>query len=311
MAAPNAPKRVGETSWMRRLASSVGSTLNSGVVKVPVMLIGGLIATLVLMQRKILYQPVRAMEPLPSQMPEDTTVLDVFFDSSDGKRIHAWYIKSQLYTGPTILFFHGNAGNISHRWSNMLYMRHYLNNPNIMIMSYRGYGRSEGEPSERGIIDDAEAALNVLKDGESEFYAEKVVVFGRSLGAAAALGLAERRAYDLDGVILENGFTSIPDMAQVLFPWLPKFALDAMVWDSWRNIDRIKSVKSKPLLMLSSRYDEIVPRPQMEKLRDLAPSATFVSVDSHHNDAWLAKPAQYWDPLRDFLENVATSTPRD
>jgi len=237
-------------------------------------------------------------------------IKDLFLITKDGVKIHAWFVAQQP-TFPTVLFFHGNAGNISHRWWNIRYLLRHKVTANIMILSYRGYGKSEGHPTESGMIADAEAALDHLKNPKSKEFAEKVIVFGRSLGGAVALALVERRKEQIAGVILENTFTSIADMAASIFPLPLPWRL--LVLDNWNNLERIKHAASLPVLFLSGRKDEIVPSKQMDLLyaRRMEQEETkwktmFVKINSgSHNDTWVKEVSLYFSEFSNFVLNVS------
>ncbi|MCH7801621.1 MAG: alpha/beta hydrolase, partial [Chloroflexi bacterium] len=134
---------------------------------------------------------------------------DVDLTASDGTKIHGWHVPGEGRI--TLLWFHGNAGNISHRVDNILMLNRTLG-VNIMIIDYRGYGRSQGKPSEDGLYQDAEAAIEFLVSQRGVSQETELVLFGRSLGAGVAVEMAVR--HRARAVILESGFTSVRDMAQ-------------------------------------------------------------------------------------------------
>ena len=143
------------------------------------------------------------------------------FSSRDGTLLHLFLIKQPAEKSvqvPTILYFHGNAGNIGHRLLNVQGLYTSIG-CNIALLEYRGYGRSEGSPGEEGLYMDAQAALDYLLTRQ-DIATDKIVVFGRSLGGAVAVDLATRAANKdrVAALMLENTFTSIPDIARILFP---------------------------------------------------------------------------------------------
>ena len=144
-------------------------------------------------------------------------------ETKDKVKLHGWFVKANRENPlayRTILFFHGNAGNIGGRLPNIEVLVKKLK-CNVLIVDYRGYGNSEGKPSEKGLALDAEAtlfyALDKLRDLVNE---QKLYVFGRSLGAAVAIRLAQEYSVDIKGLILENAFTSVTDMAGAMIPGL-------------------------------------------------------------------------------------------
>ena len=139
---------------------------------------------------------------------------DVSIETTDGVTLHGWFIEGR--SSQVLLFFHGNAGNISHRLDSIRQFRDL--GLSVLIIDYRGYGQSEGRTTERGIYRDADAAWRYLIDVRG-IVASDIVIFGRSLGASAASWLAAQ--HQPLALIVESSFTSVPDIAQDLYPWLP------------------------------------------------------------------------------------------
>jgi len=183
---------------------------------------------------------------------------DVWITTRDKVKIHAWFIKAhrnQSQHFRTLIFFHGNAGNIGSRLPNIEILVKVLM-CNVLIIDYRGYGNSEGTPSEEGLALDAEATLeHALSD--PEINNDKIYVFGRSLGGAVAAQLAMNKSDHLKGVILENTFTSIGEMVDALMPTVAVFkGLIQRIF--YPTIDRIGKITS-PILFVRGENDEIVP----------------------------------------------------
>ena len=216
----------------------------------------------------------------------------VYFTSEE-HRLHGWFIPGQ--GDVTWLWMHGNGGNISHRLENIAMLNDRLG-INIFIFDYRGYGQSEGKPSEKGIYRDAESALAYLRSlpGVDR---NRIVLFGRSLGGAVAVELATREG--VAGLILESPFTSIPAMAKRAHPFLPVGPLLRTRYDSLSKIGRI----STPLLVLHGREDEIVPYEQGRELFEAAPDPkTFHTIEGGgHNETYLRGGEGYWQALEEFM----------
>lgn len=160
------------------------------------------------------YIPIPSMFGLPYE--------SLYTKASDGTLIHMYFIHQPIErrkNSPTILFFHGNAGNMGHRLQNCVGLYHNLH-CNILLVEYRGYGLSEGSPTEEGLYLDAKASLEYILT-RNDINNNEIIVFGRSLGGAVAIDLASRDDYSLKiwCVVVENTFTSIPDMARVIFGW--------------------------------------------------------------------------------------------
>ncbi|KAK4432841.1 Alpha/beta hydrolase domain-containing protein WAV2 [Sesamum alatum] len=286
--------------------------------------VGGIVvagmALLVAFQDKLVYVPV--LPGLTKSYPITPARLrllyeDVWLTSSDGVRLHSWFIK--LFPdcrGPTILFFQENAGNIAHRLEMVRIMLQRLQ-CNVFMLSYRGYGASEGFPSQHGITLDAQAALDHLVQ-RTDIDTSRIVVFGRSLGGAVGAVLTRNNPDKVAALILENTFTSILDMAGVLLPFLKWFigkssskgpgVLNFLVRSPWSTIDVIGEVK-QPILFLSGLQDEMVPPSHMEMLYAKAAARNqqclFVEFPTGmHMDTWLAGGDHYWRTIQEFLEKT-------
>lgn len=274
-------------------------------------------ALLVAFQEKLVYVPVlpgltKSYSITPSRLR--LIYEDVWLRSSDGVRLHAWFIK--LFPdcrGPTILFFQENAGNIAHRLEMVRIMLQRLH-CNVFMLSYRGYGASDGYPSQHGITRDAQAALEHLSQ-RTDIDTTRIVVFGRSLGGAVGAVLTKNNPDKVAALILENTFTSILDMAGVLLPFLKWFIggsgskgpriLNFLVRSPWSTIDIVGEIK-QPILFLSGLQDEMVPPSHMQMLYAKAAARNkhckFVEFPTGmHMDTWLAGGDQYWRSIQQFL----------
>ncbi|KAL5149375.1 Alpha/beta hydrolase domain-containing protein WAV2 [Glycine soja] len=293
--------------------------------------VGGLVvagmALLVAFQEKLVYVPVlpgitKSYAINPSRLR--LIYEDVWLQSSDGVRLHAWFIK--LFPncrGPTILFFQENAGNIAHRLEMVRIMLQQLH-CNVFMLSYRGYGASDGYPSQHGITKDAQAALDHLSQ-RPDIDTSRIVVFGRSLGGAVGAVLTKNNPDKVAALILENTFTSILDMAGVLLPFLKWFiggsssngpkVLNFLVRSPWSTIDVVGQIK-QPILFLSGLQDEMVPPSHMQMLYAKAAARNnqclFVDFPTGmHMDTWLAGGDQYWRTIQQFLEQHAPEQKED
>ncbi|XP_038696894.1 alpha/beta hydrolase domain-containing protein WAV2-like isoform X2 [Tripterygium wilfordii] len=275
-------------------------------------------ALLVAFQEKLVYVPVlpgltKAYPITPSRLR--LLYEDVWLRSSDGVRLHAWFIKVfPDCRGPTILFFQENAGNIAHRLEMVRIMIQKLQ-CNVFMLSYRGYGASDGYPSQHGITKDAQAALDHLSQ-RSDIDTSRILVFGRSLGGAVGSMLAKNNPDKVAALVLENTFTSILDMAGVLLPFLKWFIgrssskgpkiLNFLVRSPWSTIDIIGQVK-QPILFFSGLQDEMVPPSHMQLLYAKAAAhnkkCIFVEFpNGMHMDTWLSGGDHYWRTIQQFLE---------
>lgn len=234
--------------------------------------------------------PSRALVATPSDAGLDYET--VHLTTEDGVRLHGWHVPAGSPRG-TLLFFHGNAGNISHRLDSLLIF-HRLG-LNVLIIDYRGYGQSEGKPSEPGTHQDALAAWRHLTE-ERGVEPARIVLFGRSLGAALAAWLAREKRPG--ALIMESAFTSVPDLAADLYWWLPARRLARL---EYAARDYLKQVAC-PVLVVHSPEDEIIPYRHGQALFAAAhPPKAFLDLRGDHNTGFLLSGADYVAGLDAFL----------
>jgi len=217
---------------------------------------------------------------------------DVTLRTSDGVQLHGWFIPASG-TNKTVLFFHGNAGNISHR-EDSIRIFHNIG-VNVFIFDYRGYGNSEGTPGEKGLYLDARAAWNYLME-QRKFTSEDIILFGRSLGGVVATQLATE--VKSAGLILESTFTSARDMARIIMPLLSRLIF---IRYQFNSIGRIKDIK-QPLLVLHSPQDDIIPYQLGVRLFENANEPrSFVKMKGDHNTGFITSQPEYALALKDFI----------
>lgn len=218
---------------------------------------------------------------------------DVTITTDDGENIHAWLLFKSP-TAPTLIYFHGNAGNMGFRLQNAAGM-YGSSGYNVLMMDYRGYGKSTGTPSERGLQLDGMAVLKYLKQ-HPRLSNSPIVVFGRSLGGSLAIWLAYHHGPDISGVIVENTYMSIPTMVDKLMPWAKavKWLVLRIKWDS---ISMIPSL-TQPIMFISGDRDELVPSFHMKNLYEAATKSAFrymfSVVGGTHNDTWAKAGRKYY-----------------
>ena len=254
-------------------------------------------------------EPSRPSDLTPEQA--GVKVEDVLITTGDGVRIHTWWAPS--YAKPpegkeapnaacTILYFHGNAGNLSLRLPNIGWLRELP--ANVLAVDYRGYGKSEGNPSEEGVYRDAEAAYDYLTR-ERKIPAEHIVVLGQSLGTAVAVDLASKRS--VAAVILEAGFPSAKRVAQ------QAMGLPGLGWIVRARFDSTAKLKSirVPVLVAHCREDSVMPFVLGEELYAAAnsPKQFVAYAGDCHEPLYTANPDDYAAKLRTFL-GLATKTQR-
>lgn len=253
----------------------------------------GFALLLFLFQGRMVYLPNipgRELSATPERLGLDYESVSI--TTEDGIELHGWFIPAGQSRG-TLLFFHGNAGNISHRLDSLaIFNRLGLD---TLIFDYRGYGRSEGVPSEQGLYKDAEAALGYLTR-QRGLARQDIVYFGRSLGGAVAAWLAARQPPG--ALILESTFTSAPDMAAELYPWYPSRLLTRMDYNALANIRKVNS----PVLIIHSREDEIVPFSHGQRLFDAAHQPRqLLEIQGGHNTGFVISRDRYESGIDAFL----------
>jgi fermentation-respiration switch protein FrsA (DUF1100 family) len=220
---------------------------------------------------------------------------DLALRTDDGVKIYARYI-AQPRASQTLLYLHGNAGNLAGR-SDLLAELAALP-ANVLAIDYRGYGTSEGTPSEAGLYLDALAAYRWLI---ARTQARDVIVLGESLGGGPACQLASTQP--VGGLILQSTFTSIADMGARSFPWLP---VRAMLRTRFDNLSRVRSIAA-PKLIVHSRADDVVPFEMGQRLFAAAasPKQSLWLSHAHHSDAYIVEAEPLNAGLRAFLQGTA------
>lgn len=265
------------------------------LTRVVLVLVGtyvGVVLLLMALEKSLIFFPTKY--PDGDWNPRYLKFEDAWFTAADGMKIHGWYVPCE-HPLAYILFAHGNAGNLSHRGPSLALLRERAHVA-VMIYDYRGYGRSEGEPDEAGIIADAEAARGWLAK-RAGIREEDVVLYGESLGGGVMVDLASRTP--TRALILESTFSSLPDVAAKAFPFIPVHLLMRTRLDSASKIGRFRG----PLLQMHGDADSIIPYEIGKRLFDQANEPkTFVTLRGHdHNDY---PPEELHAAVRRFLEQL-------
>ncbi len=235
--------------------------------------------------------PGRALTATPQNAGFDYE--DVTLETSDGLKLHGWYVPAAQARG-VVLFLHGNAGNISHRLDSIAVFREL--GLDTLIIDYRGYGRSEGKPSERGTYLDAEAAWHYLVDTRG-VAANRIIFFGRSLGGAVVAWLATQ--YRPAAVIIESSFSSALDMARKLYPIMPVRLITRLEYPVSEYVSRLRCA----LLVIHSRDDEIIPFTMAEAIYDSAAEPkSLLEIWGDHNNGFLLSRDRYLSGLDEFIQ---------
>ncbi len=232
----------------------------------------GICLLVYLVQARLVYFPMREVEATPRSLGLDYE--EVKLRASDGVELSAWFIPRDRPRG-IVLFCHGNAGNISHRL-HVIRMFHDLGF-GMLIFDYRGYGASQGSPTERGTYLDAQAAWDCLLERQTP--PGRIVIYGESLGGAVAAWLAKENAPG--ALVLQSTFTSLPDVGARVYPWLPVRLLSRFRYNARSHVGQAKC----PVLIAHSPTDEIVPYALGRLLFEAANEPKeFLDLSGSHND---------------------------
>lgn len=256
------------------------------------------VAALLLFEDRFVFHPTR--QPLTAWLPEGLGVVECTFRARDGTRLHGWWHPGEglgdSHKRPVLLWFHGNAGNITHRAENLRALVEL--GLAVFVFDYRGYGRSEGKPSEVGLYLDGEAAYQHLTS-ELGVAPERVVCFGRSLGAAVAAHVALRAKPA--GLIMESPFESVGAMVRktsVLRVLVP------LLRNRFDNVAKVQQLRV-PLLVIHGVRDELVPFAQGRAVFEAArePKEFFSIEGAGHNDTLQVGGREYCDRIAEFCRH--------
>ncbi|MCH9672620.1 MAG: alpha/beta fold hydrolase [Gammaproteobacteria bacterium] len=247
-------------------------------------------------QPRLLYAPSQELYQTPAN--HQLQYEDVYLTGADGGQLHGWFIPHQASPKrQTLLFLHGNAGNIADRVDSLkeVAQRGFA----VFVIDYRGYGNSDGRPTEDGTYRDAHSAWKYLAD-ERQIAPRDIIIWGRSLGGAVAVWLAES-VRESGGLIVESTFASLPRLAQRLYPWLPAKYLVRYRYDSLSRAARLEM----PILSLHSPTDEVIPieegRLLFNAFRD---PKQFVEISGDHASGYATTGAPYWTALSAFADSL-------
>ncbi|KAF2156819.1 alpha/beta hydrolase BEM46/Esterase/lipase/thioesterase [Myriangium duriaei CBS 260.36] len=270
-------------------------------------LVGVLSSALYYYQNEIIYPRnlpagARTEVPVPTQFGLHSYD-DLYLDTPDQEKLHAYLIRpsnSQHARNVTMLMFHGNAGNIGHRLPIAKVLSTDLG-CNVLMLQYRGYGKSTGSPDEKGINVDAQTGLDYIRSRD-DLKKTKIVIYGQSIGGAVGIRLTRQNLeMDIAGLILENTFLSITKLIPSVMP-AAKF-LSPLCHEKWASEADLPKIKEVPILFLSGLRDEIVPPAHMKQLYSICTAKTKVWRElpyGDHNNT-VAESA-YFHYIEDFLK---------
>lgn len=249
----------------------------------------GLTLLLFIMQDKMVYHPYKEITATPDKL--GLKYENVFFSTKDGIKLNAWFVHNGNSKG-TVLFCHGNAGNVSY----FLDAAEAFNKAglNCLLFDYRQFGLSEGSISEKGTYQDVEAAWNYLTE-TMKIEPDKIIISGRSLGGSVAAYMASKQ--NPAGLILESSFLSVPEMGADLYPFFPVKFLARIKHPTIKFLEKVKC----PVLIIHSPDDEIVKFRHGKALFDNAPGKKeFVELNGDHNGCYMQSEDKYIATLKKF-----------
>jgi fermentation-respiration switch protein FrsA (DUF1100 family) len=259
----------------------------------------GLGLILYFMQPTFLYRPTPDVLYTPDEL--GLAFENVVLNTRDGLKLSGWYVPAEG-AELTLLFCHGNGGNITHRLDS-INIFHELG-VNCLIFDYRGYGNSEGKPTEEGTYLDARAAYEWLQETKNT-PANNIIIFGRSLGASIAAQLASQ--VEARGLIIESGFTSYADMGKKFYPYMPVRWFASFNYNTVRYLRQVRC----PVLVVHSQTDELVPFQFGLELYEVANEPKeFIEITGSHNDGFLISGQVYTNNLRGWLNFVRKYQPK-
>lgn len=257
---------------------------------------GGAVAWFAVNESSFLYFPEKTLETSPEEF--GIVYGEVRIPSTDSVQLVGWIVPSADTSTLWLLYLHGNAGNVGMRG----YVEHYAQlhklGLNILTVDYRGYGESSGNPTEQGIYDDARAGYEYLRSAQ-HVPPERIVVYGYSLGSAIAVDLVSK--VPSAGLIVEGSFTSIPDVGQEHYPYLP---VRMVARSRFASSVKIGSITG-PKLFIHARDDHTIPIRFGRELFDFAPEPkTFLEVKGGHENAHNVDARLFYAGIQLFLIQV-------
>ena len=246
-----------------------------------------IVAYMYLNQRKLLYLPSEN-NYLDDQI--DFNFKEVFIDVEKNLKLKAWLIENDFKNKKTLVFFHGNAGNLSNR----TYKLNQLSklDLNIIILAWRGFSGNEGEPSEQNLYNDAKKTIDWLNSRGVKN--KNIILYGESLGTGIAVELGQTNQFG--GIILESPFTSMTNAAKNIYPWLP---VKYLLKDKYDSEKKIKNLQI-PILIMHGKKDNIVPFKMGKKLYDLANNPKFFYF-TENDDHMMTFDEQLVGTIKNFL----------
>ncbi len=245
------------------------------------------------LENRGIFYPAKNIEATPDQI--NLSFEDIYIDTKDKFKINAWFIPN-TNAKYTLIFCHGNAGNIGDRLDK-IGLLHGLG-MNIFIIDYRGFGRSQGRVSEDSIYLDAKATYDYLLNSR-KIKREHIILYGESIGSAVVIDLAAKEK--IGGLIVEGAFSKGRDMAKKIYPFLPALLFS----NKFDSLEKIKKVNA-PKLFIHSENDEMIPLGLAEKLYHAAHQPKrFVKIRGTHNTAFLDSQPVFLAAIGAFIKELS------
>jgi len=265
----------------------------SRLLLVPVLIYIGITGWMLAFEDQYIYFPDTVMLHTPADAGLPFT--EYRFNTPDGVSLHAWWMPASG-SRYTVLHFHGNMGNISHRLH--IYKRWHAMGLNVFAVEYRGFGKSSGQPSEEGLYEDARTSWGYLT-GKLGISPAQVIIAGRSLGCAIAADLAGKVRHA--GTVLETPFTSIPGMAKSMYPWLP---LSLLAHTQLNTLAKVREIHG-PLLLINAKDDRVVPPAMTEDIFAVVHEPkTLQTLEGGHNDFGTVSRDAYFRIWKQWLTTL-------
>ncbi|GBC08978.1 hypothetical protein RclHR1_08520004 [Rhizophagus clarus] len=264
-------------------------------------------ALLYMLQRELLYPsnwPTGSRKFVSKPSEYGIPYSEIKLYTEDNVRLRAFVCKQPIdreaKKRPTVIMFHGNGGNMGHRLpiAKIFYTELKYN---VILLSYRGYGRSEGKPAEKGLRIDAQTVLDYVSKHEI-FKDSKIIIYGQSLGGAVAIDLVSKNESKVSALIVENTFLSIPKLIPHLIPILRYFSF--LCWQNWPSEKSIQNIKFIPILFLSGTKDEIIPQDHMKGLFELTNTSSgkeWIEFSNGNHNNTISQPG-YYQYIRKFVK---------
>ncbi len=275
------------------------SPFTLSIIRIVIAVYVGLCLILLFTQSRQVYVPDRVVEFTPASL--DMTYTDISMTTEDGQTITGWFVPApQGEPADTVLFCHGNGGNIGNNIE-PVHAFHKLG-CNVLVFDYRGYGRSSGKPSEKGTYTDAYTAWNYLTKQQG-VPPEKIIIFGQSLGGPIAAWLTQKVSPKM--LVIESTFTSAPDMAAKMFPLLPARFLCRYKYDTRSYLKSIKC----PVLIAHSTQDEMIPFSHGKRLFEAANNPKrFIQMTGNHNNTGIDIDTAYQKIFSEMMRAIPASS---